>query len=316
MPDWDGLNDDDENQAGAQPGGGGYEPLDGHVDLTQRQAPFQTTSGLWTPAPLDGSVDLTPAPMTGLLGNFKALPFDGTSERWLYRLPSMGGPGYDDDDGPTPWIISRPIDMTGGTSDGYFRTLGDPSNGPPAGTGAGVSMPSSGATQVEPVTVMGHRNLIDQLGDAVGKIWGLPNTAVGLAAAGAGYVAGKLMGTDPQFHLGNNAIQLTGIPNIIGKNEVGTLGNVQLYEGKAKPTDDGRSYVPGLPGNKLGPHEEAHTRQSQALGMLYFPMWAALGGETPKNPMERAADYYAAGRGGAFSHFDQGPINLFGLKIR
>jgi hypothetical protein len=313
MPDWDGLNDDDENQAGAQPGGGGYEPLDGHVDLTQRQAPFQTASGLWTPAPLDGSVDLTPAPMTGLLGNFKALPFDGTSERWLYRLPSMGGPSYDDDDGPTPWVISRPIDMTGGTSDGYFRTLGDPSNGPPAGTGAGMGMSNSGATQVDPVTVMGHRNLIDQLGDAVGKVWGLPNTALALAAAGAGYVAGKVMGTDPQFHLGNNAIQVTGMP--VGNGAL-TLGNVELYGGKSTPQTTGNHYVDGLSDMTLDAHEHAHTRQSQILGPLYGPAWLALGGPSNDNPMERAADYYGAGQGGPFSHFGQGPMKVFGVKIR
>jgi hypothetical protein len=64
--------------------------------------------------------------------------------------------------------------------------------------------------------------------------------------------------------------------------EVGTLGNVQLYEGKSDPTRKGRHYVDGLPDMTLGQHEEAHTYQSQTLGSLFLPWWFALGGESAR----------------------------------
>ena len=119
------------------------------------------------------------------------------------------------------------------------------------------------------------------------------------------------------MQFGNNAVQFTGVPNLLhslfpnafGKDDVMTSGNVQIYTGKAKPADIGTNYVPSLPSIPLGNHEEAHTYQSQALGPLYIPLWFALGGRSPNNPFERAADWYGAGQGGPFSHaFGRSPL--------
>jgi hypothetical protein len=172
----------------------------------------------------------------------------------------------------------------------------------------------SPVTQVDPVTVHGGKplaGLLDAVGDVAGKIWGSPMTLFGLAAGGAGYLAGTVVGTHPKVQFGNNAIQFTGIPNMFGKDEVGTLGNVQLYEGKSTPTTTGRHYVDGFPDMTIGQHEEAHTYQYQTLGSLFLPWWFALGGESAKNPFEKSADYYGAGKGGPFSAFDEGLLGNF-----
>jgi len=86
---------------------------------------------------------------------------------------------------------------------------------------------------------------------------------------------------------------------------------VTVHWGKSNPTRKGRHYVDGLPDMTLGQHEEAHAYQSQTLGPIFVPWWFALGGESAKNPFEKSADYYGAGKGGPFSAFDEGLLGNF-----
>lgn len=290
MPDWDGL-DDDGNQgaaSGRTSDGSGvtFHPLtdaalDQHyADLANQHDP-------------DGA--------PGVLGTFQRLPPDGVTDRWRYTPPNIPGPPATDGNGNpcSAWLVSRPAGQAPGGK------ASPSAAGPPSAT------PS--VSQVEPLTVWGHHNLMDRLADVGGKVWAAPNTILGLLAAGAGYAAGKVMGTNPQFHLGDNAIQMTGFP--IGEGAA-TLGNVEIYGGMSTPKTIGYHYVDGLPDMTIDAHEYPHTRQSQALGPFYFPAWAALGMMSKDNPLERAADYAGAGQGGPFSHLDQGPVKIFGLKIR
>ncbi len=125
--------------------------------------------------------------------------------------------------------------------------------------------------------------------DLAGKIWALPNTAIGLI----GGLVGVPFGARPQ--IGNNAIQFLNYPWGSKGGGAITLGNVQLFYA-AVPSDpvprySGTSYV------ILGTHEAAHTYQSQLLGPLFFPVYLLTGGISKKNPFENAADNYAAGTG-------------------
>jgi len=111
--------------------------------------------------------------------------------------------------------------------------------------------------------------------DLVGKVWNLPNTAVGLVFGGVGYVAGLIQGTNPGISIGNNAIQFTNVPTWLMPSAI-TLGNTITYGGQ--PSDP--AYSPGLDaatGGRViyngttGEHERQHTYQGQLLGPLYLP---------------------------------------------
>lgn len=128
--------------------------------------------------------------------------------------------------------------------------------------------------------------------DVLGKLWGLPNTALGLAAAAPSYAAGKMMGTDPYFTLGDNALQLHNSPLNIQRRAY-TLGNVQIYPQGKEYGPDG--FGPSYTGAKVrtGDHEEGHTYQSQALGPLYLPAEIVGSFFGDKNPLEVNADAHA-----------------------
>jgi hypothetical protein len=129
--------------------------------------------------------------------------------------------------------------------------------------------------------------------DAMGKLWGSTNSALGLLAAGGSYVAGKVAGTDPKFQIGNNAIQLLNSPLNIG-NRAYTLGNVQVYGTGEGPEKSTYSYTGAKVNN--GRHEEGHTLQSQFLGPTYLTaeLWGSLLGN--RNPLEVGADKYGLGQ--------------------
>lgn len=129
--------------------------------------------------------------------------------------------------------------------------------------------------------------------DILGKLWGGTNTALGLAAASASYLAGKAEGTNPHFQIGNNAVQLLNSPLNVD-NRAYTLGNVQVYGVGDGPDRYQDSYT--APNINTGRHEEGHTYQSQILGPAYLPveMWGSLLGN--KNPLEAGADKYSQGK--------------------
>jgi RHS repeat-associated protein len=140
-------------------------------------------------------------------------------------------------------------------------------------------------------------------GDVLGKIWTLPNTAIGILAGSGAYLSGLLEGTNPSICLNNNAIQFVNSP--FGGGAI-TLGNTQIYSTSLPPTEPITAHYLGTGVTVVGTHEEAHTYQYQLLGPFFLPTWAALGGASPSNPLETSADLYAEGQGGPFSGFSCG----------
>jgi RHS repeat-associated protein len=103
--------------------------------------------------------------------------------------------------------------------------------------------------------------------DVAGKIWNLPNTAIGLLYGTTGYFVGwgsyglGLQTHPPGVGFGDNAIQFSYNP--FGYYGAITLGNVEVFGGS--PNDLAAD------GNRIGLHEMQHTYQGQLLGPLYLP---------------------------------------------
>jgi hypothetical protein len=102
----------------------------------------------------------------------------------------------------------------------------------------------------------------------IGKIWNVPNTAIGLVIGGAGMLLG---GEAP--HFGHNGINFTYCP--LMPYGALTLGNVMLYgpmfgeQGKKGGTNY-KDYQDDC--NTVGDHEEQHTYQGEIFGPFYLPL--------------------------------------------
>jgi hypothetical protein len=132
-------------------------------------------------------------------------------------------------------------------------------------------------TQSEPSTLLG----------LLGKIWTLPNTAVGLAIG----LLGVPFGARPGF--GNNAIEFRNFP--VGSTGALTLGNVTLYR---NTSPDSADFWYGI-FQDTGRHERAHTHQAEALGPFYLPAYLLSGRPASlQNRFERAASNFSTNRGG------------------
>jgi RHS repeat-associated protein len=110
--------------------------------------------------------------------------------------------------------------------------------------------------------------------DITGKVWALPNTALGLALGVAGAPFVLMSGQNPFISVGDNAINIR-FP--IGAGAL-TLGNVVLYAGTNR---DGSLFGPETlnkrtflsPEVRTGSHERQHTVQAQKRGPLYLPAY-------------------------------------------
>lgn len=140
-----------------------------------------------------------------------------------------------------------------------------------------------------------HDNLsLGNFGEAVldltGKVWNLPNTAIGLAWGSAGMLvdwAAYAVGWRDNLasiDFGENAIQFINNPFAFAG--AITLGNVQVYgdagfDRNGQPRDMRNVIMtpPGQPIVTMRQHEEPHTCQGQQLGPLYLPS-NILGGLT------------------------------------
>jgi hypothetical protein len=126
---------------------------------------------------------------------------------------------------------------------------------------------------------------------ALGKVWTLPNTLLGLAAGGVALALGARAGK------GRNAIEFheSRLVAWVRRGAI-TLGNTIHYAPGMHPERvvaryDGRGRV------TLGEHERAHTLQYERWGplflLVYGVMWLpGVGGAG--NPFEHAADDCAA----------------------
>ncbi len=104
--------------------------------------------------------------------------------------------------------------------------------------------------------------------DLIGKVWNLPNTVIGFAWGGVGFVAEIMMypftlSWNFRVSLGYNAVQFEG-HNLAGTAE--TLGNTISYADNSGPDH----YI-DREGHTVGQHEMMHTYQGQQLGVLYLP---------------------------------------------
>jgi len=131
---------------------------------------------------------------------------------------------------------------------------------------------------------------------ALGMLWTVPNTLLGLLLGVVGVAFGARLRWQPR----ELALVVCRWP--WGHGGALTLGNVIVHAGE-------RLDVPCLtyahraghgiePPVSLADHERAHVYQYMLLGPLFLPLYLLCGGISVRNPFERAADRYArAGRG-------------------
>ena len=126
---------------------------------------------------------------------------------------------------------------------------------------------------------------------ALGVVWTLPNTALGLVAGALSLAAGA------HAHVSTRdfAIVFHKVP--WGPGGALTLGNVILHTGDTLDvpctTYEHRAGRCRHPQVRLGDHERAHVFQYMLLGPLFLPVYLLCGGVSVRNPFERAADRYA-----------------------
>lgn len=116
-------------------------------------------------------------------------------------------------------------------------------------------------------------SFMDELARAVGKVWTLPNTIIGLAYGGTGHILGLLTGTNPRIVPGNGAIQFVN-NRLMGS--AMAIGNTVIYGTDPRNQPDSRG-PEGIRPQTLAEEEYQHVRQSYVLGPLYLPLHALFG---------------------------------------
>ncbi|MBA3930911.1 MAG: hypothetical protein C0521_15125 [Xanthomonas sp.] len=126
---------------------------------------------------------------------------------------------------------------------------------------------------------------------ALGIVWAVPNTLIGLVAG----VAGMPFGARPEWNRRDFAVVFHRWP--WGPGGAITFGNSILNTGDTLeaefPTYECRAGRTQHPRIRLGDHERAHVYQYMVLGPLFLPVYLVCGGVSVRNPFERAADRYA-----------------------
>ncbi|MEL6612518.1 MAG: DUF4150 domain-containing protein [Bacteroidota bacterium] len=109
--------------------------------------------------------------------------------------------------------------------------------------------------------------------DALGKLWALPNTLLGLAVGGLGHLvqgvgfAAGMTDNEPSVRTANNSVEFANNAFVL-EDRAFTLGNVTVFSPETPP-EKSSWHLHGT----YGSHERAHTYQSQMLGPLYLPAW-------------------------------------------
>jgi hypothetical protein len=128
----------------------------------------------------------------------------------------------------------------------------------------------------------------DRLLFALGTLWALPMTAVGLAL-GCGVLA-----LGARVSVSDSAIVFSRFRFF--SSGAMTLGQVILNTGDSLDSPAKTYHCAAFGGNervRLGTHERAHVYQYMALGVLFLPLYFLHGGISHKNRFEQAADRYA-----------------------
>lgn len=131
---------------------------------------------------------------------------------------------------------------------------------------------------------------------ALGAVWTLPNTLLGLLLG----VVGLAFGAHAHWRTRELALVFHRWP--WGPGGAITFGNVILHTGDSLDSPCVTYAHRAGHGNEapivLADHERAHVYQYLALGPLFLPLYLLLGGISVRNRFERAADRYArTGRG-------------------
>ncbi|HEY8682181.1 MAG TPA: hypothetical protein VIM06_03350 [Rhodanobacter sp.] len=126
---------------------------------------------------------------------------------------------------------------------------------------------------------------------ALGMLWTLPNSVLGLLVGSIGLMFGARM----RWQRRELALVVRRWP--WGRGGALTLGNVIVHTGDRLHTPcftyahrAGDAVEPTV---SLADHERAHVYQYMLLGPLFLPVYLACGGVSARNPFERAADRYA-----------------------
>jgi len=131
---------------------------------------------------------------------------------------------------------------------------------------------------------------------ALGALWTLPNTLLGLLLGATGLV----FGAHAHWRQREMAVVFHRWP--WGPGGAITFGNVILHTGEDLDspcvTYAHRAGHANEAPIVLADHERAHVYQYLALGPLFLPLYLLSGGISVRNRFERAADRYAStGRG-------------------
>ena len=131
---------------------------------------------------------------------------------------------------------------------------------------------------------------------ALGVVWTLPNTAIGLLLGAIGLPFGA------HAHWRRRDLALVFHRWPWGPGGAITFGNVILHTGDNLDspcvTYAHRAGHGDEPAIMLADHERAHVYQYLVLGPLFLPLYLVFGGISVRNRFERAADRYArTGRG-------------------
>ncbi|MBF6024438.1 hypothetical protein [Lysobacter niastensis] len=140
------------------------------------------------------------------------------------------------------------------------------------------------------------RALLMRLLIALGAIWTLPNTLIGLLLGAVGLPFGA------HAHWRRRELALVFHKWPWGPGGAITFGNVIVHTGDDLDspcvTYAHRAGHGAEPPIVLADHERAHVYQYLVLGPLFLPLYLVFGGISVRNRFERAADRYArTGRG-------------------
>ena len=124
---------------------------------------------------------------------------------------------------------------------------------------------------------------------ALGVLWTLPNTLLGLIAGLA------LLPFGARLHFAEGALAFKRVPGARGAL---VLGCVIMHGGEHLDTicrTYGARCGDAPPGQcvRIGDHERAHVYQYLLFGPLFLPLYFLCGGVSARNPFEQAADRYA-----------------------